>query len=222
MNKGLNVLQQKIGYQFKDQSLLKTALTHSSYAHEHNCASNERLEFLGDSILNFLVSERLYGEGKSEGDMTRLRARIVSRGPLAVAVEKLGAMNELLLGAGAEKEEKVSVKFVSNIFEAITGAIYIDSGSLKACSDFIFSHLDTDSEGFKDYKSELQELVQAEKMGKIEYKVIAREDRTTPQFFAEVFIGVDKVGEGYGGKKKDAEKGAAKAALIFLKERHKK
>lgn len=217
MNRDFSIVEQRIGYRFKDRQLLDTALTHASYANEHNVMSNERLEFLGDSILNFLVAEKLYHEGMNEGEMTKRRAKIVSRLPLALAVENLAIMEFLLLGTGAENEEKLSVKFKSNLFEAIIGAVYLDGGcDLQPCKNFIFSHLSTVTENFIDYKSKLQEFVQAKKIGAIEYKDTQISKGRTPVFFAEVFVDGKKLGEGHGGKKQEAQKNAAKQALEVL------
>lgn len=216
MNNTLVCVQQKIGYRFKDVKLLQSALTHSSYAHENNVTSNERMEFLGDSILNFIVAEKLYQDGSSEGDMTVLRSKIVSRTPLALAVERLGLMDFLLLGAGAEKEERLSEKFKSNVFEAIIGAIYLDSRDLNNCRQFIYANLNFNPCSHSDFKSKLQEYVQGRKLGEIVYKEKEVEKSAVPTFFSQVFIGGVKAGEGWGGKKKEAQKNAAEAALKFL------
>ena len=217
MNDSLNDFQNRIGYKFKNESILVTALTHASYANEHGCESNERMEFLGDSILNFLVSEKLYAKGLSEGEMTQLRAKTVSRQPLALAVERLGAMALLRLGEGAKREERVTEKFKSNIFEAIIGAIYLDGRSLKKCSDFIFAFLKpVDADRVSDFKSALQEFVQDKKLGNIVYKTRHVEDCVASQFCSEVFISEKPFAKGYGCRKKDAEKEAACLAYNIL------
>lgn len=221
MNGSLLEFQKRIGYTFKNLNNLATALTHSSYANENGCESNERMEFLGDSILNFLVAERLYATGQSEGKMTTRRALIVSREPLALAVERLGAMSLLRLGVGASREERMSVKFKSNIFEALIGAIYVDGKSLKNCADFIFSNLEIDDvKNSVDYKSALQEIVQAHKLGDIYYDVCEVENCSSPQFKAEVFIDNLSYSVGCGGRKKDAEKDAARLAYNILVQRY--
>lgn len=215
MNDSLKGFQKRIGYEFKNPSILETALTHSSYANEHDCESNERMEFLGDSILNFLVSEKLFFTGKSEGEMTQLRAKTVSRKPLALAVERLGAMALLRLGEGAKKEERVTEKFKSDIFEAVVGAVYLDSGSLRKCSEFIFSQLKSTG-GEVDYKSALQEFVQKRKLGEIAYRTNQIESCAAPQFCSEVLIADKPYAKGYGCRKKDAEKEAACNAYNIL------
>ncbi len=220
MNDSLTEFQKRIGYKFKNADILCTALTHSSYANEKECESNERMEFLGDSILNFLVSEKLYFKGLSEGEMTQLRSKTVSRKPLALAVERLGAMSLLRLGAGAKKEDRVTEKFKSDIFEAIVGAIYLDSGSLDECSKFIFSYLKPiAAKDVFDYKSALQEFVQEKKLGKIIYKTNQTGNCVQPQFCAELFIGDKSYAVGYGCRKKEAEKDAACLAYKILTER---
>lgn len=213
----LGKIQNLIGYRFTDISHLKTAFTHSSYANEHGCEDNERMEFLGDSILNFIVAKELYSSGKSEGDMTEARKLKVSREPLAIAVENLGIFEFLRMGEGAKKETGLSVKFKSNLFEAVVGAIFVDSSSLDECEKFINSHLKAYTSKENDYKSALQEYVQDKKLGKINYRTVQKDDYKKPTFVSFVSINGREVGQGFGYKKKEAEKSAAKKALEFLK-----
>ena len=208
-------LQKRIGYEFRDRSLLIQALTHASYANEHGCEDNERMEFLGDSILEFVVSVQLYFSDKDEGEMTVRRSRIVSRGPLALAAERLGLVDLMRMGVGAEREP-LSVKLKSNLFEAVLGAIYLDSRSIEPCEKFVKDNLGSISEKQKDHKSALQEYVQGAKLGKIVYVCEQVENARTSEFRAKVSVDGKEVGVGYGFRKKDAEKEAAKAALDLL------
>ena len=130
-------LQQSIGYCFKDKSLLISAFTHSSYVNEHDGIANERLEFLGDCALNFLVGVRFYEQNKSvgEGKLSAMRSSVVSRGPLSRLVDELGLIKYLRVGAGVDKM-KFADKARSDIFEALLGAMYADGG-LDACDAFL-------------------------------------------------------------------------------------
>ena len=128
-------IEGKIGYTFRDKGLLKTCFTHTSYAHEHGCESNERLEFLGDALLGFLVAEALYARGGAEGEMTSLRIRLVSAKPLAEAVRADG-LDKYLLLSGAAAGERV----VSSLFEALVAGIWLDGG-IDPARTFVFSRL---------------------------------------------------------------------------------
>lgn len=198
-----------IGYTFRDRKLLETALTHASFVHEHGGESYERLEFLGDSILNFAVSEALFRTMRDdEGKLTVLRAQTVSQVPLAHAVKRMGLIEFVRMGAGAVHDE-VSDKFVSNLFESIVGAIYIDSGSLEPCRKFIFEHLTAETDD--DYKTKLQEAVQAERTDVLpEYRSTQEADES---FSCTVYIAGERYGTGTGNKKKRAEQAAAAKAL---------
>ena len=126
-----------IGYKFKDKKLLLKALTHSCYSNEHRVESNERLEFLGDAIIEFIITERLYLEFKSkEGDLSKIRSMIVSEKPLSEAIDKLGLEKCLLKGVGESKTSISSKAVKCDMFEAIVGAIYLDGGIENAKSFF--------------------------------------------------------------------------------------
>ena len=203
----LSEVESKIGYAFRDRSLLETALTHASYVNEHGGESYERLEFLGDSVLNFVVAEALYrNTGDDEGKLTVLRARTVSKEPLSIAVQKRGLTAYLRTGAGAGNDT-VSEKAVSDLFEAIVGAIYVDSGSLEPCKRFVFAHLE--GGGRPDYKTQLQVLVQKR------YKSVPvyESEATEHGFRSVVLIEGQPCGAGEGARKKDAEQAAARQAL---------
>lgn len=145
-----------IGYEFTDKSLLRQAFTHSSYVNEHGGEANERLEFLGDCVLDFLVGEKLFYDDPTadEGELSEKRAALVSRMPLARIVDSLRLMNYLRIGAGVDKKN-FSDKNRSNLFEAVVGAIYIDGG-LNECKRFLDRHFYPKVVPEYDYKSVLQ------------------------------------------------------------------
>lgn len=205
-------IQERIGYAFKKKDFLKIAFNHVSYANEKGVQSNETLEFLGDGLLNFLVAEILYDkEFGDEGRMSVLRAKIVSRVPLAREVERLGLLPYLKLGTGFDLEQNMSQKFVSNIYEAVLAAVYKDSG-LKSAKSFLKRTLldNLDLQPPKDFKTVLQEMAQAKKLS-VRYED-SEADTKPPQFFAKVFVGEKLLGEGNGLRKKIAQQAAAKAA----------
>lgn len=206
-----------INYTFKDKSLLETAFTHSSYSNEHYVENNERLEFLGDSILNFVIAELLYFSAKDdEGTMTTNRASIVSREPLAAVVENLGLLKFLKTGDGFYNSKYWSTKFKSNLFEAVLGAIYIDGG-MENAKRFVYNFLGRDiaKTAHVDYKSRLYEYKQAK------YNDLDLEFKTSDYidggFVSNVYLGGELIGEGIGRKKKLAERNAAENALKRLK-----
>ena len=216
----LLIAQKRIGYTFKNPRLLLTALTHSSFANEHQqCESNEKLEFLGDALLNFISAKRLFTHGENEGAMTVQRSRIVSRTPLEQAVKKIGLLELVRFGNGANGKDKneLSSKAVSDIFEAVLGAIYLDSNSIDICEKYIKNHLDGEI-GEIDYKSTLQEIVQ--KNGKkVEYKTEDVGNVHQHFFRAVAFVDGKIVGQGEGRTKREAEKMAASKALESIKGR---
>lgn len=209
-------IEKIIGYTFRDKKLLETAFTHSSYVHEHGGECNEKLEFLGDSVLNFVVAELLYlSTTEDEGAMTVSRASIVSREPLSAAIEKMGLINYLRLGVGIGATKGWSDKFRSNLFEAVVGAIYLDGG-MESAKRFVFTHLGQDiaHTAMIDYKSRLQEYKQAN-CNDLELRY-ETQDNGNKLFVSKVYLGDEIMGEGTGQKKKLAEREAAKAALNKL------
>jgi ribonuclease-3 len=207
----VSIAQEKIGYTFKNTALLLTALTHSSFAHENSgCEDNEKLEFLGDAILNFLIAKRLFENCSSEGEMTKRRSKIVSRVPLKEAVLNLDLVSIARFGKGTD-EKFLSDKSISDIFEAILAAIYLDSGNMACAERFMMDNL-KDIKGEVDYKTDLQELVQARRQ-KVEYNTVNVGDVHQPFFYSVVSVNGAKYGEGRGKSKKEAEKSAAKSAL---------
>lgn len=227
MNNELEVLEEKINYKFKDIKKLRIALTHKSYAYEYTTEAmteyNERIEFLGDAILEHVISDYLYNnENKySEGEMSKLRASIVCETSLSIAMKNIGAHNFIRLGKGEIKTDgKHKDAIIADAFEAIVGAVYLDSGYEEA-KKVIFRLLNRQIEQIlsgkiinSDYKTALQEELQKNGTVKIEYNLIKE---TGPEhdksFFMEVLLNGKKIGEGYGKNKKQAEQSAAKDAL---------
>lgn len=208
---------------FKDKELLIQALTHKSWVNEHPGArgTNERLEFLGDAVLEFIVSDHLYREfpDKEEGYLTALRANLVNTQNLAEVAKKLSIGHELLLSKGEEEgggRENTSI--LADTVEAIIGAIFIDQGAGAATSFVNENLLEEVSEKvkgpLKDPKSILQELVQAEGFSTPKYKVIEESGPDhNKKFVVEVSIDGEKKGLGEGKSKNLAEQEAAKNAL---------
>ena len=218
-------IESKIGYIFKDKMLLRRAFTHSSYAHENNEHDNERLEFFGDSVLQFVVTEYLCKENKSdEGALTQMRAKIVSKYPLIEATQKLGITNDILMGKGTKKSARQDDKLYSSVYEALVAAIYLDGGMAKAkkfiINTVIKNYKSQDKEiktgGVKAIvKSQFQEYVQKNDLGIIEYNVL---DQKGPSHNIEFTVGLylngKKLAEGKGFSKKSAE---AQCAMLALK-----
>ena len=211
---------------FKDKSLLELAFTHKSWVNEHPAdrGSNERLEFLGDAILEFLVSKRLYQgfPDKEEGFLTALRASLVNTQNLSEIAQKLEIGKSLFLSKGEEDGGgRQNPSLLADTIEAIIGALYIDAG-LDAVSDFLEKNLFVQipqkaSQPLKDAKSQLQELVQAESASSPRYVVVEESGPDhDKKFIMEVEVDGRKVGRGGGKSKSEAEQEAAKAALKSL------
>ena len=224
MNKQhLAELQKKLNYKFRNLSLLYNALTHSSYANENKkdgLISNERLEFLGDSILGLAVAELIYKHksGISEGQMTKLRSELVCEKNLVALAKSMDLGQYLLLGRGEEKgggRDRPSI--LADAVEAIIAAIYLDRGFKPVMSfvkDKLFSGSGVMTFETTDYKTALQELVQAKPAQTLSYHVI---DESGPDhmklFTVEVRLNGDFYGKGIGKSKKEAEQAAAMSAL---------
>ncbi len=202
--------QKTLGYAFRDEKLLCAAFTHSSYVNEHPAVSNERLEFLGDCVLNFIVGKRLFEDDKSagEGSLSARRASLVSRAPLARLVDELGVMEMLDVGAGVNKAA-FSVKTRSDLFEAIVGAIYLDGG-LNECERFLDRTFFGNVEPERDYKTELQDYCVKHGLDAV-YDTLPSADG----FICEVCVGDKKFG-GNGRTKHGAQIDAARVALDNL------
>ncbi len=218
----------KLALSFKQPQLLTTAITHRSYLNEHKeiPQSNERLEFLGDAVLELIVSAFLYHRysAQSEGTLTALRAKIVQTKTLAKIAKNLGIPKILKMSKGeAESGGRNNESLLADTFEAIIGAIYLDQGLNKA-AEFIkhhlFSQLETilNSEELNDYKSLLQELAQAQKMGTPLYTILSESGPDHQKTFtAAVLLNNQTLGQGSGRTKQLAEQQAAKVALEKLK-----
>ena len=224
----MNELKKIIEYEFKNDELLKTALTHSSYANEYRCQSYERLEFLGDSILSIIISEYLYEKMRdiAEGDLSRIRSALVCEESLSSVARKYGFGKFILLGNGEEKSgsrERNSI--LCDIYEAILAAIYLDGGMNKA-KEFVMKTMsdkltqDLYNKSIKDFKSSLQEEIQKiyHDRSKIVYTV---SNESGPEhrknFSVELYVNGKKVSSGVGHSKKEAEQEAAKIALSKIK-----
>lgn len=214
--------QERIGYTFNNSYLLDRALTHSSYANEHRYVgdSNERLEFLGDSVLSLITSEYLYSRmpNMREGMMTRVRASLVCERALAEYAAKISLGEELYLNSGEEATGgRTRPSVTSDAFEALIAAIYLDGGFEAARTfvlPFITEGLEKQATRREDSKSKLQELVQRKKGSRIEY-VLSGESGPDhdKRFEIELYINGGLFGKGVAGSKKEAEQAAAAEAL---------
>lgn len=223
---GLSELEEIIGYQFQKEGLLRQALTHSSYANEKHMkkfSDNERLEFLGDAVLEVTSSEYLYQHYPNlpEGDLTKLRASIVCEPTLALCTREINLGKYLFLGKGENLtggRERKSI--LSDALEAVIGAIYLDGGFEKA-REFVQKFILTDIEHkklFYDSKTSLQEIVQGNYEESLSYVLLGEEGPDhDKRFRVEVRIGERVLGEGSGHTKKAAEQEAAYQALLLLK-----
>ncbi len=223
----LVMLEAKIGYHFSDPTILLNALTHSSYANEmrlDKIKNNERLEFLGDAVLELVTSEYVYKEYSdlSEGDLTKLRASIVCEQTLSACARDLNIGRFLMLGKGEDisgGRERDSI--LSDALEAVIGAIYLDGGFTNA-KEFIKTFILEDLKGknlFFDSKTILQEIIQNDSnRQKLRYKLISEEGPDHNKTFTiAVCIGNEEIGLGTGRTKKAAEQEAANQAIQKLR-----
>ena len=221
-----NEFQKKIGYTFKNQKLLYQALSHSSYAHEikKGTKSNERLEFLGDTILATIVSEHLFNNYKNlpEGELTKTRASMVCERTLFEFAEKIDLKNYIMLGKGEEVSGgRHRQSIIADAFEAVIAAIYLDGG-MNAAKEYVLGFVSEKPvkpgiNVLKDYKTVLQEIVQQNPEEKVEYchkpPIGPAHERV---FIAEVLLNENPIGRGEGLSKKQAEQMAAKEALALM------
>lgn len=219
-----DILEEKLNLKFKNQNLVKMAFIHRSYLNEskQKIESNERLEFLGDSILSFLVSNYLYKTYPTlpEGELTGLRSSIVKTKTLAEISEdlKLGILLKLSKGEN-ESNGRTNPSLLADTFEALLGAVFLDQGLNKAeeiVSNFLLPKLTAiiEKKSYKDAKSSFQEIVQDKIRSSPIYKVIAEVGPDHAKLFTVgVFVGEKKFGEGKGKSKQDAEQMAATSAL---------
>ena len=215
-------LQARIGYTFRDEALLMEALTHSSYANEHQVnrpPDYERLEFLGDAVLEMVTSAHLYHllPDMKEGDLTKKRAALVCEDALYQRASVFGLKSHILLGKGEEKtggRDRASI--IADVTEALIGAIYIDGGQRDA-ERFIHEHiLGQVSKGRErlDYKSALQEKLQENGSVELRYELLYSDGpEHRKEFCFGVFLNGKKLGEGRGHSKKSAQQRAAREAL---------
>lgn len=218
-------LQEKLNYRFKDRELIATALTHSSYANEHRCQSNERLEFIGDSILGMVVAVYLYRTFPTlpEGKMTRIRAELVCEQSLWEVADKLSFGSYLRLGKGeALTGGRQRHSILADCVEAVIAALYIDGGFEVAkafIDEHILSKLSQVTVHPGDSKTRLQELIQRQPGHAINYAMVAESGPDhMKSFVAAVSLDGQEIGRGEGRTKKEAEQNAAARALEGLKE----
>lgn len=219
------ILEKKLGVKFENKDLLKQSFTHRSYLNENpdfKLEHNERLEFLGDAVIELIVTQHLYNDypDKTEGDLTNWRAALVNAKMLTSIAEELGFNDFLLLSKGESKElGKARAYILANTFEAFLGALYLDSG-FKPCDEFIKKHLLKNLAGiikdgsYKDAKSKFQEEAQERVSITPSYKVIKESGPDHEKnFVVGVYLGNELVAEGQGSSKREAEEVAAELAL---------
>lgn len=228
MRKKLELLEESIGYKFKNLNLLKTALTHTSYAYENKVKSYERLEYLGDSILEFISSKYLFQnfEKLTEGEMTKVRAYAVCEDSLYKIALKHNFSDFLYLGKSEKSVHTDKKAILADSVEAVIAAMYLDSNKIEVVQNFILENIKDNIEfaskhiGTKDYKTVLQEKLQVHGEVKILYNIIKEEgpdhDKT---FTAEVECDGKKLAIGKGRSKKSAEMEAARKAIKLLDKR---
>lgn len=220
-------LQKKIGYQFKNPALLNEALTHSSYANEHKSQHikyNERLEFLGDSVLSIVVSDYIYKNCPElpEGELTKLRASLVCEKSLYEFAKKIDLGKYLILSKGERHNggaDRPSI--LSDAFEALIAAIYIDGGIAPASKhilNFVIPAIkNSKKKKINDYKTTLQEIIQKNPGEKLEYVLVKESGPDhNKHFVVEVHLNSNVIGKGGGRSKKEAEQQAAREALELM------
>lgn len=225
MTADFNTFEDKLGLQFNDTDLLRQAFTHRSYLNEHRGevkGHNERLEFLGDAVLELIATHFLYEKfpGNTEGDLTAYRAALVNAVTCAEVAQELGMNDYLLLSRGEAKDTgRARGILLANAFEALVGAIYIDQGydaAKKFISEFLFPKIDTiiEKKLWLDAKSSLQEKAQEVEGSTPSYSVIKEWGPDHDKHFVVgVYVKDKLLAEGQGKSKQDAEQAAARAAL---------
>lgn len=219
------ILEDLLGVHFKDASLLLSAITHRSYLNEHRDATwdhNERLEFLGDAVLELVVTDFLFAKypEKPEGELTAVRAALVNTNSLSTASETLGINKFLLMSKGESKDEGRARQYIlANVFEACIGAIYLDQG-YEAARNFIAERLFANTEKivekrlWQDAKSRFQEIAQERASITPTYETLSQDGPDHDRVFTVgVFLRHEKVAEGKGRSKQEAEQQAAQAAI---------
>ena len=218
-NKNINLIQKTLGYEFKNMDLLNRAFTHSSHANLNNIKSNERLEFLGDSVLHFATTTYLFNNlNLAEGQLSKLRAYVVSTSNLASSTKQMDLAKFVMFGKYGKKSLSSSIK--ADLFEAILGAIYLDS-DYETAKNWLYKTLNYSVELFEkvindlgDYKTKLQELIQTNSKNVLTYNITGKTGlQHDPEFTAEVLLNNKVMGNGKGKTKKEAENMSAKAAI---------
>lgn len=200
-------IEKKLNYTFKDKNLLRRALTLASADNENN---NQVLEFFGDAILEFLVSERIFSESETEGSLTEKRKSIVSDSALTPVSKKLG-LDKFLI---KNPHDNRNLKAVPSAYEAVVAAVYLDGG-IDAARAFVYSTLNFEADGGENYKGELQEILQRRGEDCPVYKRMETGTQKKPQFCSQVTV-FGKKFSGTAGSVKQSEQKAAKAALEYL------
>ena len=224
----IDEIEKKIGYEFKDKMLLRKCFTHSSYANENGGENNELLEFFGDAIIQYVVTEFLYkfAEG-DEGKLTVKRAKIVSKEPLLESAKELGLVEHLLLGRGQSKNHTFSEKLYSSVYEALVAGIYLDGGMMAVkrfvkrtiIEDYVEKCVSEKKQVKTDFKTLIQEFVQKKKIGTITYQTLGKEGPDHKPIFREgLLLNGNLIAEGRGNSKKQAQNESAFIALGLLKE----
>lgn len=223
-------LEEKIGYRFRDQRLLKQALTHSSYANEqkiNKLQDYERLEFLGDAVLELISSDFLFHENPQmpEGKLTKLRSSMVCEPALAFCARDLELGKYMLLGKGEESTGgRMRDSITSDAMEALIGALYLDGG-FDAAHDFIHRFILTDLENkilFYDSKTVLQEMIQTDGKSSLVYELKGEQGPDhDKEFLVDAVLNGDVAGSGRGRTKKAAEQQAAYEAILYLRKKQK-
>lgn len=224
----LDELERKIEYIFENKKLLKQALTHSSYANEQKIRKNgdyERLEFLGDAVLELITSEYLFKNNPdmSEGKLTKLRSSVVCEPALAQCAKEIDLGSFMLLGKGEEATGgRLRESIISDVMEALIGALYLDGG-FKTAYDFVHKFVLSDIDNrilFYDSKTVLQEMIQTKPNQKLVYELIEEKGPDhDKEFLVEAVLNGEKVGEGQGKTKKAAEQKAAYEAILLIRNR---
>lgn len=221
----LRELEAELGWEYHDPSLLENALSHSSYANEHHTRSNERLEFLGDSVLSLVVARYLYHRFplRPEGELTRMRAALVCEKALAGFAEAFGLGQYLLLGHGESNTGGRSrPSILSDAFEAVLASLYLDGGFQVAeqfVLRFVTQALAHKDEEIRDYKTALQEIIQKNAEEKIRYVLVGEDGPDHDKHFTvQVHLNSNVIGTGIARSKKEAEQQAARQALELMGE----